>query len=155
WLLPYLKDRPVVMTRFPDGIHGKSFFQKDAPGFAPEWLRIERLWSEEERAIGYIVCDDVESLLYVANSASIPLHVCASRTLDLHRPDWCILDLDPKGAPFRDVITLAQAIRRLCDRLEIPCYPKTSGSTGLHVLIPLGGQCTFAEARGLGELLAR
>ena len=101
WLLPYLKDRPVVLTRYPDGIDGKSFFQKDAPVYAPSWLRPETMWSEHaEREIHYFVLDDVESLLYVANLGTIPLHVWSSRVAALERPDWCILDLDPKGAPF-------------------------------------------------------
>ena len=156
WILTYLRDRPLVMTRYPDGIAGKSFFQKDAPGFGPEWLRKERMWSEHgEREIDYFVCDDEPSLLYVINLGTIPLHVWSSRVSNLQRPDWCILDLDPKGAPFGDVVMLALAARRLCDEIQLPAYVKTSGSTGLHVLIPLGRQCTFEESRQLGELLAR
>ena len=156
WLLPYLKDRPVVLTRFPDGIKGKSFFQKDAPGFIPEWLRTERMWSEDtQRDIDYFVCDDVESLLYLANMGTIPLHVWGSRVATLEFPDWCILDLDPKEAPFTHVVTVARAVRKLCDEIELPCFVKTSGSTGLHVLLPLARQCTYAQARSLGGLLAR
>jgi bifunctional non-homologous end joining protein LigD len=156
WLLPYLEDRLVVLTRYPDGIDGKSFFQKDTPSSMPGWLRTERKWSEHaEREIDYFVCDDVESLLYVVNLGSIPLHIGPSRVKSLDRPDWCILDLDPKGAPFEDVVTLARAIRKLCDELSLPSFPKTSGKSGLHVLIPLGRQCSFDESRGLGELLAR
>jgi bifunctional non-homologous end joining protein LigD len=144
------------MTRFPEGIKGKSFFQKDAPGFGPEWLRKERMWSEHGgREIDYFVCDDEPSLLYVINLGTIPLHVWSSRTSSLQRPDWCILDLDPKGAPFAHVVKLALAARRLCDEIELRSYVKTSGSTGLHVLVPLGRQCTFEESRLLGELLAR
>ena len=136
------------MTRYPDGIHGKSFFQKDAPNFAPDWIRLERIWSEHaEREIDYFVCDDVETLLYVANLGSIPLHVWASRVAAPERPDWCILDLDPKGAPFSHVVEIAQAIHALCDEIGLPDFIKTSGATGLHVLLPLGGQCTYAESR--------
>ncbi len=156
WLLPYLKDRPVVMTRYPDGITGKSFFQKDAPVFAPEWLRTERIWSEDtQRDIDYFVCNDVESLLYLSNLATIPLHVWGSRVTSLERPDWCILDLDPKEAPFTHVVTVAKAVKRLCDDIEWPCFIKTSGSTGLHVLLPLARQCTYEQCRQLGGLLAR
>ena len=156
WLLPYLKDRPIVMTRYPDGIAGKSFFQKDAPHFAPDWIRLERIWSEHaEREIDYFVCDDLETLLYVANLGSIPLHVWASRVAAPERPDWCILDLDPKGAPFAHVVEIARAIHALCDEIGLPNFIKTSGATGLHVLLPLGGQCTHAESRTLGEILAR
>jgi len=156
WILPYLRDRPLVMTRYPDGIQGKSFFQKDAPGFGPDWLRKERMWSEHGgREIDYFVCDDEASLLYVINLGTIPLHVWSSRVPSLQRPDWCILDLDPKGAPFGNVVKVALAARRLCRDIELPAYLKTSGSTGLHVLIPLGRQCTFEDSRMLGELLAR
>ena len=115
WLLPYLRDRPLVMTRYPDGIAGKSFFQKDAPGFTPDWIRTERMWSEDtQREIDYFVCDDLPSLLYVINLGSIPLHLWASHVPTLERPDWCVLDLDPKGAPFEHVVEVALAARTLC-----------------------------------------
>ena len=94
-----------MLTRFPDGIDGKSFYQKDAPVFAPEWIRTIPIWSEDtQREIHYFVCDDVESLLYVANLGSIPLHIWPSRVGSLEQPDWCVIDLDPKEAPFSDVI---------------------------------------------------
>jgi bifunctional non-homologous end joining protein LigD len=156
WLVPYLRDRPLVLTRFPDGIHGKSFFQKDAPAFVPAWVRTERVWSEHAgREIDYFVCDDVDSLLYLVNLGTIPLHLWSSRVGQLERPDWCILDLDPKGAPFAHVVELALAFRRWCDAIELPSFVKTSGATGLHVLVPLGAQFTHEESRTLGELLAR
>ncbi|MGH8657012.1 MAG: DNA ligase D [Gammaproteobacteria bacterium] len=156
WLLPYLADRPVVLTRYPDGITGKSFFQKDAPEFAPEWVRQERLWSEgSEREINYFIVEDVDSLLYIINLGTIPLHIWSSRLGSLERPDWCILDLDPKGAPFSDVVTIAKAIRRLCAEIALPSFVKTSGSSGLHVLVPLGCEYSYEQSRTLGELLAR
>jgi bifunctional non-homologous end joining protein LigD len=156
WLLPYLRERPLVMTRYPDGIEGKSFFQKDAPEWVPEWVRTERLWSEQaEREVAYFVCDDVESLLYVINMGTIPLHVWSSRVAALGRPDWCILDLDPKGAPFSDVVRVARCVRDLCDELELPSFPKTSGASGLHILVPLAGALTFEQGRSLAELLSR
>jgi bifunctional non-homologous end joining protein LigD len=156
WILPYLRDRPLVMTRYPDGIEGKSFFQKDAPGFSPPWLRTLRVWSEDTRRdIDFFVCDNVESLLYVAILGSIPLHVWSSRVGALGKPDWCILDLDPKGAPFTDVVELARAVHALCESIGLPSYAKTSGQAGLHVLIPLGGQLTHVQSRSLGELIAK
>jgi bifunctional non-homologous end joining protein LigD len=156
WLLPYLRDRLLVLTRFPDGIHGKSFFQKDAPAFVPSWVRTERVWSEHAgREIDYFVCDDLDSLLYLVNLGTIPLHLWSSRVGRLDKPDWCILDLDPKGAPFAHVVELALALRRLCDAIELPAFVKTSGATGLHVLVPLGAQFTHEQSRTLGELLAR
>jgi bifunctional non-homologous end joining protein LigD len=154
-LLPYLRDRPLVLTRYPDGITGKSFFQKDAPEFAPAWVRTERVYSKDaEREIDYFVVDDVESLRYVANSGTIPLHLWASRLGSLERPDWLVLDLDPKGAPFTDVVKVARALHRILDDLELPGYPKTSGATGLHILIPLGARYTYDEVRTFARLLA-
>jgi bifunctional non-homologous end joining protein LigD len=156
WILPYLKDRPLVMTRFPDGIEGKSFYQKDAPEFAPEWLRTVPIWSEDtQREIRYFVCDDEESLLYVANLGSIPLHIWGSRVGSLELPDWCVVDLDPKEAPFSCVVRTALAMRALCESIGLPSYVKTTGKTGLHILLPLARQCTYAQCRTLGELLAR
>lgn len=156
WLLPYLHERPVVLTRYPDGIEGKSFFQKDAPDYAPEWIRRERIWSEDaQREVRYFVVEDTESLLYIANLGAIPLHVWSSRVGSLERPDWCILDLDPKEAPFRHVVETARAIRRWCRNIELPSFIKTSGASGLHVLVPLGRQVTHEQSRTLAELLAR
>jgi bifunctional non-homologous end joining protein LigD len=156
WLLPYLHDRPVTLTRFPDGITGKSFFQKDAPDWTPEWVRTEKMWSEEaQREVRQFICDDENTLLYLANSATIPLHIASSRLGSLERPDWCSLDLDPKDAPFESVIAVAQTTRALCESIDLPCFVKTTGSSGLHVLIPLGRQITHDQCKQLGELLAR
>jgi bifunctional non-homologous end joining protein LigD len=156
WMLPYLRNRPLVMTRYPDGIDGKSFYQKDAPEFAPEWIRTESIWSEDtQREIRYFVCDDEETLLYIANLGCIPIHLWASRVGSLELCDWCVLDLDPKDAPFSDVIRCAKVLRALCESIEIPSYVKTTGKTGLHILLPLARQCTYAQSRTLGELLAR
>ena len=156
WLLPYLANRPVVLTRFPDGIDGKSFYQKDAPVFAPDWIRTVPIWSEEtQREIKYFVCDDEESVLYLANMGSIPLHIWASRVGSLELPDWCVIDLDPKEAPFSDVIRTALVLHRVCESAGLPCFVKTTGKTGLHIMLPLGRQCTYEQSRMLGELLAR
>jgi bifunctional non-homologous end joining protein LigD len=156
WILPYLRNRPVVLTRFPDGIEGKSFYQKDAPEFAPDWIRTVPIWSEEtQRDIRYFVCDDEESLLYLANMASIPLHIWGSRVGSLELPDWCVIDLDPKEAPFSNVIRVAQVLHRICDDAGLPNYVKTTGKTGLHIMLPLGRQLTYEQCRTLGELLAR
>lgn len=156
WMLVYLRDRPVVLTRYPDGITGPSFFQKDAPEYAPDWLRRETMWSEHaEREIRYFIADDVPSLRYIANMAAIPLHIWASRVGHLEHPDWCVLDLDPKEAPFSSVVAVARAVRELCEEVGLPSFVKTTGSTGLHVLLPLGRALTHEQSRNLGELLAR
>jgi bifunctional non-homologous end joining protein LigD len=155
WFLPYLKDRPVVLTRYPDGIDGKSFYQKDAPVYVPDWMRTEVVWSKDsKRDINFFVLDDAESLRYVANLGTIPIHMWSSRSGSLERPDWCVLDLDPKGAPFAHVIEVARALHAILDELELPSYPKTSGATGLHILIPLGRRYTHDECRTFARVLA-
>ncbi len=154
-LLPWLVDRPLVMDRFPDGIDGSSFFQKNAPEFVPDWIRTE--WIERGDGSGnrYLIVEDVEALRYVANLASIPLHVWASRVARLDSPDWCVLDLDPKGAPFISVVAIAREIREVANAMGLPSRVKTSGKTGLHVLLPMGEGSTFDQQRLLGELIAR
>jgi bifunctional non-homologous end joining protein LigD len=156
WLLPYLANRPVVLTRFPDGIDGKSFYQKDAPVFVPDWIPTIPIWSEDtQREIRFFICDCEEALLYIANMGSIPIHMWASREGSLELPDWCVIDLDPKEAPFSDVIRCAQVLHRICESVGLPNFVKTTGKTGLHIMLPLGRQCTYEQSRMLGELLAR
>jgi bifunctional non-homologous end joining protein LigD len=150
WIEPYLHDRPVVLTRYPDGIEGKSFFQKNAPGFTPEWVETFHIEDND-----YFICNDQRTLLYVINSGCIPLHVWSARRGAPERPDWAILDLDPKGAPFRHVVQLARHIHALLGELEVPHFVKTSGQDGLHVLVPLNGTLSHAEARMFAEVLAR
>ncbi len=156
WMLPWLRDRPLTLTRYPDGIDGKSFFQKDAPEWTPAWVRTERIWSEEaKRDLSVFVCDDVDMLLHVVNLGTIPIHVTASRVGELGRPDWCVIDLDPKEAPFAHVVRIARRLHALCEDLGLPAFPKTTGQAGLHVLIPLGGQCTHDQSRDLALVLAQ
>ena len=102
-------------------------------------MRTERVYSKDtDREIDYFVLDDAETLRYVANMGTIPIHAWSARAPALERPDWLVLDLDPKGAPFTDVVRVAQALHRLLDDLGLPSYVKTSGATGLHILVPLG-----------------
>ena len=156
WMLPYLADRPLVLTRFPDGIHGKSFYQRDAPAFVPDWVERKVLWSESaEREVHYFVAQNTESLVYLANMGAIPIHAWHSRITDLEHPDWCVLDLDPKEAPFKDVVETAKEIKGLLDEIELLGFLKTSGASGLHILLPLARQLTHRQATTLGELLAR
>jgi bifunctional non-homologous end joining protein LigD len=155
-MLPFLKDRPLVLTRYPDGIEGKSFFQKDAPEWRPEWMRTVRIHSDEgDRDLDHFLVDDAEGLAWIANMGTIPIHVFSSRAGSLERPDWCIVDLDPKEAPFAHVVRIARAVHDLCDEIALPSYPKTTGQRGLHVLLPLGRQLTHEQSRSLGELIAR
>ncbi|HYQ96088.1 MAG TPA: DNA ligase D [Candidatus Eisenbacteria bacterium] len=154
-LLPYLRDRPLVLTRYPDGITGKSFFQKDAPVYVPDWVRTETVHSGDgERDIRYFVIDDVESLRYVANLGTVPLHVWSACVSSIQNPDWLVLDLDPKEAPFAHVVQVARALKTILDELALPSHIKTSGATGLHVLLPMGRRYTHEETRTFARLLA-
>jgi bifunctional non-homologous end joining protein LigD len=153
WMLPYLRDRPLMLTRFPDGIHGESFFQKNTGPYVPSWVRTVQM-EGDEGIVRQFVCDDVETLGFLVNLGTIPFHLWSARVSDLEHPDWCILDLDPKDAPFEQVITLALAARSLCERLELPHFIKTSGSSGLHVLVPLARQLDHAGAISFGQVLA-
>ena len=156
FLLPYLGGRPLTLTRYPDGIDGKSFYQKDAPAWTPPWVHTEKVWSEEaKREVAYFIADDVETLLYVVNLGSIPLHVWASRLPDLARPDWTVLDIDPKDAPFEHVVRIARRMGDLCREVGLPSYPKTTGQRGLHVLVPLGRQLTHAQSREVAHVICR
>jgi bifunctional non-homologous end joining protein LigD len=153
--LPYLRDRPIVLTRYPDGIAGKSFFQKDAPVYVPDWLRTEVVYSKDgDRDIRFFVVDDAESLRYVANMGTIPIHMWSARCGTLERPDWLVIDFDPKGAPFAHVVECALEFRRVLDDLGLPGYPKTSGATGIHVLVPLGRRYVHEECKMFARVLA-
>jgi bifunctional non-homologous end joining protein LigD len=150
WLAPYLRDRPVVLTRYPDGIEGKNFYQKNAPEFTPDWVTLETVDDTD-----YFVCNELRTLQYVVNSGAIPLHVWSARVGSLERPDWLILDLDPKQAPFAHVVRVARHIHGLLDELGVPHFVKTSGQDGLHVLVPLGATIGHDDAKALAEVLAR
>ncbi len=154
WLLPYLRDRPLMMVRYPDGIAGKSFFQKAKPEKAPDFVRTVRMWSEEQnRELEQIVCDDLRTLEWCASLGCISLHIPFSRVACFDRADWCVIDFDPKDAPFSQVMKLALGLKAICDGAGLPSFVKTSGSSGLHVLVPLGGQLDHAGAKQLGDLL--
>ncbi len=150
WLEPYLADRPVVLTRYPDGIEGKSFYQKNAPDFTPDWVKREIIEGTE-----YFVCHDLRTLLYVINLGAIPLHVWSARLADLDRPDWLLIDLDPKDAPFAHVVEVARHLHARLGEFEAAHFVKTSGQDGLHVMLPLAGALDHRGAKQLGEALAR
>ncbi|MDJ0789878.1 MAG: DNA ligase D [Myxococcota bacterium] len=150
FIAPYLRDRPLVLTRYPDGVEGKSFFQQNAPDFTPAWATRRHIDGTD-----FFLCNDVETLLYVINSGAIPLHVWSSRLGSLDRPDWLVLDLDPKQAPFEHVVRVARRLHALLDELGAEHFVKTSGQDGLHVIVPLGATLDHTETRTLAELLAR
>ena len=150
YLHPYLRDRPVVLTRYPDGIDGKSFFQKHAPEFTPDWVSTRRIDDTE-----YIVADNLETLLYIINLGCIPLHLWSARCSNLEEPDWCVLDLDPKGAPFGTVVEIARHLHRMLDEFDVAHFAKTSGQAGVHILIPLADGIDHLQAKMFGEIIAR
>jgi bifunctional non-homologous end joining protein LigD len=154
-LLPYLHDRPVLMVRYPDGIHGKHFYQWNAPKHLPSYLETRTLRSEDDgHDVTYLRIEDRAALAYVANLGCIPLHILASRFEDPERCDFVTVDFDLGPAPLRDAVTLALELRNLLDQIGLEGFPKTSGQTGLHVLVPVGG-IPFAAAKALATLLGR
>ncbi len=156
-LLPYLKDRPMNLERYPDGYMGKSFYQKDAPDFFPDWIRTVKIQTDsKERAVRYVVCDSRETLVYLANLACIPLHPWSSRVDSIDRPDFLIIDLDPSpGVPFSEVCRVALKVRDVLQQLGLESWSKTSGSRGLHVLAPLEPEQDYAAVRSFAEIVAR
>jgi bifunctional non-homologous end joining protein LigD len=156
WMLPYLKDRPVVLTRYPDGIEGKSFFQKDAPEYAPAWIRRERIYSEDSRReISYFILDTAEALVYVANLGAIPIHIWSSHLPSLDSPDWLLFDLDPKGSTTAQAVRVAREVGAVLRAAGMrPCV-KSSGQAGLHVMVGLKPGYTYEHARMFSELVAR
>jgi bifunctional non-homologous end joining protein LigD len=156
-LLPHLRDRPMVMERHPDGIKGKSFYQKDVPDFLPDWIpTVAVTASTSGRSMRYLVCNDKRTLLYLANLGCIALHPWSSRSPKLDNPDFLIIDLDPdEGIDFSEVRKLALRVREIADELGLQCFPKTSGASGIHVLFPLEPVHSYEEVRGFAEVLAR
>ncbi|MGA7870577.1 MAG: DNA ligase D [Candidatus Binatus sp.] len=156
WMLPYLKDRPVMLTRFPDGIEGKMFYQKDAPAFVPRWIRTERIYSEDsQREISYFILDSEEALAYVANLAAITIHIWSSRIVHLERPDWLLFDIDPKGSTTRHAVEVAREVGAVLREVGLePCL-KTSGQMGLHVVVGLAPKYTYEQAKMFSELVSQ
>jgi bifunctional non-homologous end joining protein LigD len=155
-LLPYLEDRPLEATLFPEGIEGRPVVPDHPPLPAAGGVRTVRGWSERARRdVEHWVVDRPEALLDLVRIGAIPLYAWSSRVGALGSPDWSILDLDANGARFGEVVAVAQAIRTLCDGIGLPTFAKTTGSTGLHVLVPLGGELTYDESKALAELISR
>ncbi len=156
-LLPYLKDRPLHLNRFPDGITGKSFYQKDAKRETPGWVSTVEIGSKTRggSSIRYIVCNDRDTLLYLINLGSIDLHPWMSRVASQDSPDWAVIDLDPKDAPFTDVIKVAREVGKLLRGIGLKPLLKTSGSTGLHVFLGLAPGYDYRQSEMFCEGVAR
>jgi bifunctional non-homologous end joining protein LigD len=156
YLIPHLLDRPLVFERFPDGIHGPSFYQKDAPDHTPEWIRTQEIWSGDvERYIRYFIGADREQLLYIANSGNIQQNPWMSRVQQMDHPDYLVFDLDPVEAPFSSVQNVAIVLKEVLDELGLRSYPKTSGASGIHVFLPvLENTFTYEDVRVFAEAVA-
>ena len=156
YLIPHLLDRPLVFERFPNGIHGQSFYQKDAPDYTPEWIRTQEIWAEDvERHIRYFIGADHDQLLYVANSGNIQHNPWMSRIQHLDHPDYLVFDLDPVEAPFETVQKVAIVVRAVLEELGLRGYPKTSGASGIHVHLPvLEKTFTYEDVRVFAEAIS-
>lgn len=156
YILPYLKDRPQSLNRFPHGIDGESFYQKDVTGKVPDWLKTFPYHTREENADkNYMICTDEAGVLFMANLGCIEMNPWNSTIKKPDHPTWCILDLDPDTKnTFEQVIQTAQVVKQVFDSLGVPSYCKTSGSTGMHIYIPLGAKYTYDECQLFGKLVA-
>jgi bifunctional non-homologous end joining protein LigD len=158
-LVPHLRGRPFTMKRYPDGWQGKSFFQKDAPSHMPAWIDRAPFpastRSGETRLIDYALLDDELALLWAVNMGCIEMHAWASRADRPDRPDWVMFDLDPSaGASFADAVAVAHLVREALELLELESYPKSSGSRGVHVLVPIARRHGYEETREFAGIVA-
>jgi len=155
YILPYLKGRPQSLNRFPNGINGQSFYQKDVTGKIPDWINTFPYRSQDEdKDKNFLVCSDEATLLYMVNLGCIEINPWSSTVKKPDNPDWCIIDLDPgKRTGFEQVIEAAQVTGELLKEAGIPCYAKTSGSTGMHIYIPLGAAYSYDESKEFARLI--
>ncbi len=155
YILPYLRDRPLFLRRYPNGIHADSFFQKDAEE-TPDWVQtVEIELGTSGNKINYLVCQDTATLTYIANLGAIELHPWNSRIGKLEYPDYLVFDLDPWSRPFTDVIEVALQFHQILGEIEVSSLVKTSGQTGLHIFIPMGARYTYEQGRQFATLIAR
>jgi bifunctional non-homologous end joining protein LigD len=154
-ILPFLADRPVILVRYPDGIVGKNFYQWNVPPGMPAWVRTLSMKDESGEPKRGFLLDDASTLLYIANLACIPLHILAARVPKLGQADFLTVDFDVKQSELKHAITLARRLREHLDAIGLASFPKTSGQSGMHVLVPLGEGQSFETARALADLLGK
>jgi bifunctional non-homologous end joining protein LigD len=155
-VLPHLRDRPLTLKRYPDGVEGKHFYEKRCPKHRPEWVETVSVWSDTHNGeIDFCVVNDLPTLVWAANLADIELHTSLSRATEMERPTAIVFDLDP-GAPAdaRDCAQVAIWIRGLFEQLGLRCYPKTSGSKGLQIYVPLNTDVTYAQTKPFAKAVA-
>jgi DNA ligase D-like protein (predicted polymerase)/DNA ligase D-like protein (predicted 3'-phosphoesterase) len=155
-ILPYLVDRPQSLHRQPDGIRNEGFFHKDMSSFLPRRIQTERVFSASSgHTINYALCQDRWSLLYLVNLGCIELNPWLSRRTSLDRPDFVVIDLDPDGNDFKEVVKVARDVYAVLQKIGAKSYCKTSGSSGLHICIPTGGRFSYDTTRMFAEMVAR
>ena len=155
YILPYLKERPESLNRFPNGITGESFYQKDMTGKAPGWVELFPYTTSDEKDKNYMVCNKEADLLYMINLGCIEIHPWSSTRKKPDNPDWCLIDLDPSDTnTFEDVIKVAQTTKKVLDAIGVEGYCKTSGSTGIHIYIPLKPKYTYDECQLFARWIA-
>jgi len=156
YILPYIKNRPLSLNRHPNGIEGQSFYQKDMNvEQIPSWAKTVQIYSKSNDAnIDYLICNDEATLIYMINLGCIEINPWHSRYQKEDMPDYLMMDLDPGDIGFKHVVDTALTIKDICDELDIPCFCKTSGATGLHIFIPLAAKYTYDEVKTFAELLA-
>lgn len=156
-LLPHLRDRLFVMSRYPDGIDGEMFYQKDCPDYAPDWLDTFPVESPEAgKTVNYIICNDLPTLMWLANQACIELHIWLAKIPNIDNPDIVVFDLDPfPPAGFADTLEIALLVREALEQFALTGYPKTSGATGLHIFVPVKPEYTYREVRKAVEFVCR
>lgn len=156
YMLPYMKDRPQSLNRHPNGINGKSFYQKDVTGKVPDWIELFPYHSDaDNRDKNFLVCTNEASLLYIASLGAIEMNPWSSRVQQPDNPDWCMIDLDPDKNTFEQVIQAAQVTKQVLDAADVPSCCKTSGSTGLHIYIPLGAKYTYEQSKEFARLIVK
>ena len=157
YLLPFLKHRPLVLHRYPNGITGGAFYQKEAGEYIPEWIRTVAIFSEtKKRNVSYFLIDDLASLLYLSNLGCIEHNPFSAREDDLDQPDYMFVDLDPtEGTPFSRVVLAAKVIGEVLQRAGLEFFIKTSGASGLHMYIPIARKYGFDQVRGLLEIITQ
>ncbi len=155
FVLPYMLNRPQSLNRHPNGIDEMNFYQKDMKGKAPEWAQTHIDFSEStNQNVEYLVCANEATLIYMANLGCIEMHPWHSRTQSWQQPDWCLIDLDPDDKnTFEEVIQIAQVVKKLLDSIDVDSCVKTSGSSGIHIYIPLGAQYSYDQSKQLAELI--
>ena len=156
YLLPFLRERPLVLHRYPNGIAGNAFYQKEAGAHIPSWIRTVNIASETKKGdVGYFLIDDLASLLYITNLGCIEQNPFSTRADDLEKPDYMFVDLDPtEGTEFSQVIRAARIVRDVLKQARLKSFVKTSGATGIHIFIPIERRYSFAQVRAFLEIVA-